>query len=435
MGRPKGLRSNPAFGLAAAGICALTTWTFGAIAPGAVNFVAPVTAYARSATEPAPSKDPSAIQTALNQSLLGGDLTPVRCVMDHYPEFSGVAVDPDHDVVAFSDFNLKSVLLYRRTGNPVVDGVTQPLTQIIGPDTRCETIGNVMVDPVRREVYTLNSDTGDSLMAFPYSARGDATPRTLAVPHGAFAAAIDQARKEIAISSTAVDMITIYRLGASGLTHPIRYIWGDKTGLATPWGVFWDQPHNEIGVANDGNWWEGDFGKHSVRDLNLVRTQGAQNEPRLKAEFRPPSIRIFSALAHGDVAPLRVITGPKTRLDWPRSIAVDTVHNLIAVANLGDNSVLIFARDASGNVAPLRVIAGPHTEIRSPTGIAIDPRHEELWVTNFGHQGEAFDLAASGDVAPKRVIRNAPPGTATVGMGSTMALGYDSKRDQLLVPN
>ncbi|HLH77802.1 MAG TPA: hypothetical protein VKV28_13450 [Candidatus Binataceae bacterium] len=430
MRRPKRLRSRSRLGIAA-GICALASLLLSVVS----DLAAPARAQAGDVGQSASSSHPSALQSALNRALLGGDLTPVRCVIDHYPEFSGVAVDSDHDVVAFSDFNLKSLLLYRRTGNVVEDGITQPLTQIIGPDTRCETIGNVLVDPVRREVYTLNADTGDSIMAFPYSARGDATPRTLAVPHGAFAAAINQVRKEIAVSSTAVDIVTIFRLGATGLTHPIRYIWGAKTGLAVPWGIFWDQQHNEIGVANDGNWWEGDFGKHSARDLNLVRLQGAQNEPRLKAEFRPPSIRIYSGLAQGDVTPLRVIQGPKTQLDWPRSIAVDTVHNLIAVANLGNNSVLIFARDANGDVAPLRVIHGPHTEIRNPTGIAIDSRHAEIWVANFGHQGEAFDLNAQGDVAPKRIIRNAPPGTPVVGTNSTMALGYDSKRNQLLVPN
>jgi DNA-binding beta-propeller fold protein YncE len=425
MRQPKGLCSRPGLVIAATVCAAALLLSLGRVAPAATG----------GAHQPTASNGTAALRRALNRPLLGGDLTPVRCVMDHYPEFSGVAVDPDHDVVAFSDFNLKSLLLYRRTANVVEDGITQPLTQIIGPDTRCETIGNVAVDPVRREVYTLNADTGDSIMAFPYSARGDASPRTLAVPHGAFAAAINQRRKEIAVSSTAVDIVTVYRLGSAGLTHPIRYIRGAKTGLAVPWGIFWDQQHNEIGVANDGNWWEGDFGKHSARDLNLVRLQGAQNEPRLKAEFRPPSIRIYSGLAQGDVPPLRVIQGPKTRLDWPRSLAVDTAHNLIAVANLGDNSVLIFAREASGDVAPLRIIHGPHTGIRNPTGIAIDSRNSEIWVANFGHQGEAFDLNANGDVAPKRIIRNAPPGTPVVGTNSTMALGYDSKRNQLLVPN
>jgi hypothetical protein len=33
------------------------------------------------------------------------------------------------------------------------------------------------------------------------------------------------------------------------------------------------------------------------------------------------------------------------------------------------------------------------------------------------------------------VIRSAPAGTPTPGFGNPMALAYDSKRDELLVPN
>jgi hypothetical protein len=38
-------------------------------------------------------------------------------------------------------------------------------------------------------------------------------------------------------------------------------------------------------------------------------------------------------------------------------------------------------------------------------------------------------------VAPKRIIRNAPAGTPTVGFGNPMAVSYDTKRGEILVPN
>jgi hypothetical protein len=38
-------------------------------------------------------------------------------------------------------------------------------------------------------------------------------------------------------------------------------------------------------------------------------------------------------------------------------------------------------------------------------------------------------------VPPKRVVRNAPEGAPTCGFGNPMAVAYDSKRQQILVPN
>jgi DNA-binding beta-propeller fold protein YncE len=117
-------------------------------------------------------------------------------------------------------------------------------------------------------------------------------------------------------------------------------------------------------------------------------------------------------------------------------VDVDAIHGEIAVANNGDNSVLIFGRTADGNVAPVRVIRGARTGIVSPMGVAIDPKNNELWVANYGdHTALVFAREAAGDVAPKRIIRNAPAGTPTGGFGNPYAVAYDSKRDQLLVPN
>ena len=42
---------------------------------------------------------------------------------------------------------------------------------------------------------------------------------------------------------------------------------------------------------------------------------------------------------------------------------------------------------------------------------------------------------ASGDVAPKRIIRNAPEGTPTTGFTNAASAAYDPKREEVLVPN
>jgi DNA-binding beta-propeller fold protein YncE len=153
-------------------------------------------------------------------------------------------------------------------------------------------------------------------------------------------------------------------------------------------------------------------------------------------QFQPPSITVYPATAKGDQKPSRTIQGSKTQLDWPMGLAVDPVHNEIAVVNNGDNSVLFYRRMASGDVAPVRAIRGPRTRISRPMGLAIDTKNDEVWVANFAdHTALAFNRTDNGDQAPKRIIRNAPAGTPSAGFGNPMAMAYDSKREEILVPN
>jgi hypothetical protein len=68
--------------------------------------------------------------------------------------------------------------------------------------------------------------------------------------------------------------------------------------------------------------------------------------------------------------------------------------------------------------------------------VAADAKNRELWVANFGgHSATVYDLTASGDVPPKRIIRNAPEGTPSLMIGNPGAVGYDTSRDEILVPN
>src|SRR5260370_616100 len=135
------------------------------------------------------------------------------------------------------------------------------------------------------------------------------------------------------------------------------------------------------------------------------------------------------------VWPTRKIQGPATKLDWPMGVVVDSVHNEIAVANNGDNSILIFRRTSTGDVAPVRAIRGAHTGINRPMGLAIDTKNDEIWVANFGdHTALAFGRGDEGDRRPKRVIRSAPAGTPSAGFGNPMAGAYDSQPEEVLVP-
>ena len=143
---------------------------------------------------------------------------------------------------------------------------------------------------------------------------------------------------------------------------------------------------------------------------------------------------MYDGDAKGDVAPLRTIAGPLSQIDWPMGVAVDEANNELFVANNGDNSVLVFARTANGNAQPKRVIRGAATGIKGPMGVAI--AKDEIFVANFGdHTALVFPRLAAGNAAPKRIIRNAPAGKETSGFGNPYAVAYDSKRQQILVPN
>ena len=76
------------------------------------------------------------------------------------------------------------------------------------------------------------------------------------------------------------------------------------------------------------------------------------------------------------------------------------------------------------------------TKIAGPMGVAYDLKNNEIWVANYGdHTALVFPITATGNVAPKRILRNAPAGSPTVGFGNPGAVAYDSKRDEILVPN
>src|SRR5712691_1208077 len=371
-------------------------------------------------------------QTA-DSKTLGGDIAAVRSIVDPHPAFVGVAVDPVNDIVVMADTNRKSVVSYDRHVGQVRSAETSEMRrQIIGPETNIGFVAGVAVDPARRELYAVNNDIEDTMMVWSYDAEGNAKPsRMLAVPHQAWGLALSPRRDEIAVSIELQNAVVIYRREAVGLEAPVRYIRGALTGMADPHGVFWDEQHNEIAVANHGNF------RGLAKNMGLGCMQvAAEDVPAEGGRFQPPSLTFYSATASGDEKPLRIFEGERTQLDWPMGIDVDAAHDEVAVANNGDNSILFFSRAQSGDVAPLRVIRGSRTGINRPMGVSIDTKNDEIWVSNFGdHTALVFERDARGDVLPRRIIRSAPAGAPSTGFGNPMAVAYDSKREEILVPN
>lgn len=177
----------------------------------------------------------------------------------------------------------------------------------------------------------------------------------------------------------------------------MRVIQGPRTKLVTPHSVSLDLEHGEILVAS----------------------------------LTGKRINVFPWNASGDVAPRRVIMGPKTTLGHLVGIAVDPVKNLLAVANSKD--ILVFNRTDDGDVAPKAKIAGPNTGISDEpwqmqfyegkifvaasnhlhqnlySGVTLKPGTtqvpDDTWLNpNLGFVG-IWEITDNGDVAPRAMIR------------------------------
>ena len=291
-------------------------------------------------------------QTAHEQSNptkpVADDIPPVRVIADPYPAFNGIAVDGANGLVAISDPNRKSLLLYDRASGANQGEASVPIRQIVGPDTFLGMIAGIILDPQHQEIYTANNDIEDTVVVMPYAVSGNAKPgRVFSVPHQAWGLALSEKNDQIAVTVEVQNTVAFYRRQVQGVEAPVRIIRGLATGLADPHGIYWDESHNEIGVANHGNF----RGVMSNTGGGCTPSFVAEDETEA-GESRPPSIRIFSATAKDDAKPLRVIEGPRSGLDWPMGVAYDPRHDTIAVANNGDSSILIFDRNSSGDVSP-----------------------------------------------------------------------------------
>ncbi len=357
---------------------------------------------------------------------VGGDIAPARTVVDSYPSFHSVAVDPEAGQVIVSDSNRGAIFSYdRASGGNSSSPAAEPKWEIRGPATGMMFVAGIALDPVEHEVFAANNDIGDRMEVFSYGAEGNVRPkRVLAVPHGAWGVAVNRVRNEVAVSIEHVNSVVVYRRDAKGTEAPLRLLRGVDTGLGDPHGIVIDAANDEMLVANHGSW------------APLTREESEVDGKLQGGRFSLPSVTIFSAEAKGDDKPTRTIQGAQTQLNWPMGMALDAQHNEFAVANYGNDSILVFRRTDDGNVAPVREIRGNRTGILGPMGVAIDTKNDELWVTNYReHTAVVFARTASGNVAPKRILRNAPVGTPSVGFGNPGAVAFDSKRDEILVPN
>jgi DNA-binding beta-propeller fold protein YncE len=340
-------------------------------------------------------------------------------IKDTYPTYSAIAMDQRTGEIMLQDENLFGIKVFNRTDNtPPTAAFTEPKRTLSGPDTKLEFNCGLYVDPQTGDVYSVNNDTTDNMVVFPYGAQGNRPPsRELHVPHGSYGIAVDEAAQEMYITVEHINSVVVYKKMAQGEDKPLRTLGGPKTQLEDPHGVALDMKDRLLFVTNHGN------------------TRGGE-EPNTYGKFDQPSITVYPIDAKGDTAPLRIIEGPKTQLNWPAHIWIDEERGEFYLANDAGDAVLVFRTTDSGNVAPTRILRGSKTQLKNPMGVFLDAKNDELWVSNMGnHRATVYPRTANGDAEPKRVIRSAPPEKIAQAIGNPGAVGYDSKREEILVPN
>jgi len=369
-------------------------------------------------------------------------LKPVRWIRDPYAAYSSVAVDPINNEVVLTDENLFQILVYDRTATtPRSARLTEPKRIIAGLNTKIEFQCGLYIDPKNGNIYAVNNDTVDTLVIFDRNAKGNVPPtRELYTPHGTFGIAVDEAAEEMFLTLQHDSAMVVFRKYAQKDESPLRLLQGDATGLADPHGIALDSKDGWVFISNHGS-----VSSRSPRPDARPSRRGAQkqNWPMERAQAvpgsgrsLPPSIIVHSMKAQGNVAPVRVIQGPNTQFNWPTGLAIDEQRGELYVANDIGNSILVFNVTDSGDVAPKRVIKGPKTNLANPTGVWVDLKNNEVWAANFmNHSATVYPLSASGDVAPLRIIRSGPLDQPSLGIGNPHPVAYDSKREQILVPN
>jgi len=378
-------------------------------------------------------------------SQLNSNLAPLRQVRDRFPVFADVAVDPDANIVAVTDENLFSLRTYDR--DLVSSDVADPRTVVTGNRTRVDFVCGIALDPVNKEIYTVNNDTAADMLVFKYGASGNVpASRTLRpAPVSTWGVSLDLKHDEVAVTVEQTNRVEVFRRLAEGEEKPLRIIQGPDTGLADPHGIFVDPDNNEIFVANHDSYHDPDLNQDEYSDVqgqlargiaNVSVPAGKQQARSSSGKFVDPSITVHSRTAEQNARPVRVIHGPKTELSLPMKVFVDTAHNEIFVANSGSNSILVFSRTANGDVAPLRKIQGPATNLRKPVGLFVDTKNDEIWATSPElHAATVYKRTAQGNAAPIRTVRGAPDGTPAPGIGNPGGIAYDPMREQILVPN
>jgi hypothetical protein len=143
------------------------------------------------------------------------------------------------------------------------------------------------------------------------------------------------------------------------------------------------------------------------------------------------SITVYRHDAAGNTAPLRVISGWKTRISSPGQLSEDARGNLYVAngrvsAQSATPGILVFARGASGNVAPIRKVAGSSTGLHNVGALTVDKTTGKIFVVDNKLVGGYGCTSSLVRFAPNANGNVAPLARSQGGLAPTEQLASDS---------
>src|SRR5215831_14523235 len=176
----------------------------------------------------------------------------LRTIQDTDSIYTAVAVDPRSNEVFLQDNNKWAIRVFDRLENtPPNARLSEPKRVISGPKTQLQFNSAVYIDPNNGDVYSVENDTGDSIVVFNHDANGDVEPiRELHVAHRGFAVAVDEEKQEMLLSVNNPPQVAVYRKSASKEEKPVRVLRGERTRLADAHGIAID-PKNKLVFVNN----------------------------------------------------------------------------------------------------------------------------------------------------------------------------------------
>ncbi|MBV8490928.1 MAG: hypothetical protein JO199_10410 [Candidatus Eremiobacteraeota bacterium] len=259
------------------------------------------------------------------------------------------------------------------------NGNVAPPRVISGSKTAFGTPETAIIDTIG-QIWTCSFGTGE-IVAFAPNAKGNVAPvvtitgskvdlngcggMALAANESIYASSFD--------SLTNPPSVNVYPASADNNTAPTAQYIGSSTKLWDPSGLAFDSS-----------------GKLYV---------GVQS---------PPGVAVFGNTA-GNVAPLALIQGSKTKMQVAYAVAIDPTTQNVLVADEYSNAIFVFKAGANGNVAPIATISGANTKLNNPYGVAVD-NAGYIYVGNCPQKAPevgsitVYKPGSKGNVAPVQLI-------------------------------
>jgi hypothetical protein len=254
---------------------------------------------------------------------------------------------------------------------------SQPTRVLAGQTTLLSrTMHDIRYDAVHDEIF-VNNPFAQAILVFRGSARGEEAPiRIIQGPHTRLEGQVDRldidpVHNEIYIPNH--EKILVFPRDGNGDVPPLRMITGPDTQLNDVESLAVDPVHNVIVTA----------GARPSTAPGQGQAQGDQGEGG--------ALLIFNRTDSGNVKPLGIIQGPKTRIVRINQIQIQSTKGWIVAAQPGKYEeqepegvfVGVWSIHDTGDVPPRWFIGGSKSQMKKPRGIALNAKNKELIVADM----------------------------------------------------